>query len=96
MLGLGCASGPLTGRFTLPFTVLPHFLWPGSIKLPYRADFWNDRSALLPFVGNKRTILDVCAFIALAYAMGRALVAPTLGRARSSTARRLHGAHGRA
>ena len=34
MCGLGCASGPLTGRFTLPFTVAAHFLWPGSIKLP--------------------------------------------------------------
>ena len=81
MCGLGCASGPLTARFTLPFTVAAHFLWPGSIKLPYRFDFWNDKKAAAPFVGNKRTLLDVGAFLGLGYATVQAITAPTLGAA---------------
>jgi len=33
--GLGCASGPLTGRFTIPSPAIFHWLWPGTIKMPY-------------------------------------------------------------
>lgn len=33
-LGLGCGSGPLTGRYYPPIAGFLHFLRPGTIKLP--------------------------------------------------------------
>lgn len=71
-LGLGCGSGPLTGRYFPPVGGLSYFLRPGTTKLP-----------LLPGAplvgGHRRTWLDVllyAAFVALAL---RALIAPSLG-----------------
>ncbi|MEQ9322184.1 MAG: DUF3556 domain-containing protein, partial [Polyangiaceae bacterium] len=71
-LGLGCGSGPLTGRYFPPVGGFSHFLRPGTTKLPL--------FPRLPLVGgHRRTWLDVAlyaAFLALAL---RALVAPSLG-----------------
>jgi Transmembrane protein of unknown function (DUF3556) len=68
-LGLGCGSGPLTGRYWPPLGGLLYFLRPGTTKLPP----WPG----LPGVGGHvRGGLDVALYLALLVALGRALVAP--------------------
>ena len=37
VLGLGCGSGPLTGRYLPPFGGFLYFLRPGTTKVPFRA-----------------------------------------------------------
>lgn len=70
-LGLGCGSGPLTGRYAPPIGGFLHFLRPGTTKLP-----------LFPgaplFGGVRRTWLDVGLYLLLVAAILRALVTPTL------------------
>ena len=70
-LGLGCGSGPLTGRYYPPFGGFMYFLRPGTTKL-----------ALFPgvplFGGYKRTWLDAGLYAALVISLVRALVAPVI------------------
>ena len=57
LLGLGCGSGPLTGRYLPPIGGFLYFLRPGTTKLP-----------LLPGVpligGIRRNVIDVLAYAA--------------------------------
>ncbi len=68
-LGLGCGSGPLTGRYFPPIGGFLYFLRPGTTKL-----------ALFPALpvlgGTRRTWLDVALYVALVVASLRVLVAP--------------------
>ncbi len=70
-LGLGCGSGPLTGRYLPPVGGFLYFLRPGTTKLP-----------LLPGAtlvgGLRRTWLDVALYAALILLLVRALVAPAV------------------
>lgn len=67
-LGLGCGSGPLTGRYFPPVGGFLYFLRPGTTKLPLFR--W------LPILGRpRRTWLDVAIYLALVVALVRALVA---------------------
>ena len=52
MLGWGCASGPLTGRFLNPFPAFMHWLTPGTMKMPYRVNLREGQKPLLPFAGD--------------------------------------------
>jgi len=71
-LGLGCGSGPLTGRYWPPVGGFSYFLRPGTTKLPLVPG--------LPIVGgHRRTWLDVGLYGAFLGLMTRALVAPSLG-----------------
>jgi hypothetical protein len=58
VLGLGCGSGPLTGRYVPPIGGFLHFLRPGTTKLP-----------LLPKLpvlgGHRRTVFDVLLYAGL-------------------------------
>jgi hypothetical protein len=68
VLGLGCGSGPLTGRYFPPVGGFLHFLRPGTTKLPLL------RGA--PIVGgDTRGPLDVLLYAALLVCLVRALVA---------------------
>lgn len=77
--GFGCASGPLTGRFLVPFPSLIHWLTPGTMKLPYRVDLRDGEKPLLPGAGTTRTLLDVGLYISLLGLCIRALVSPSIG-----------------
>ncbi|HLT39122.1 MAG TPA: DUF3556 domain-containing protein, partial [Enhygromyxa sp.] len=70
VLGLGCGSGPLTGRYFPPVGGFLHFLRPGTTKL-----------ALIPRLpllgGNRRTVLDVLLYAGLLGVLGWTLVSPT-------------------
>jgi hypothetical protein len=71
VLGLGCGSGPLTGRYYPPVGGALYFLRPGTTKLPLFPS--------LPLVGGRtRSLLDVAVYLALLVATVRALVAPSL------------------
>lgn len=74
VLGLGCGSGPLTGRYMPPVGGFTYFLRPGTLKLPvFRA---------LPLLGRaRRSWLDVGLYAALLVALALALAAPTIDRA---------------
>jgi Transmembrane protein of unknown function (DUF3556) len=70
-LGLGCGSGPLTGRYFPPFGGFLYFLRPGTTKLPL--------FPALPLLGGtRRTWLDVTLYFALLLALVRALLASEL------------------
>ncbi|MEP7121350.1 MAG: DUF3556 domain-containing protein [Byssovorax sp.] len=70
-LGLGCGSGPLTGRYFPPFGGALYFLRPGTTKLPLFPG--------LPVIGgDRRTILDVGLYAAHYAFLIRALLAPEL------------------
>jgi transmembrane protein DUF3556 len=73
-LGLGCGSGPLTGRYLPPIGGLLYFLRPGTTKV-----------SLFPslpiFGGTRRTWFDVALYVALVGSLLRALVAPELNAA---------------
>ncbi|MGQ0506190.1 MAG: DUF3556 domain-containing protein [Myxococcaceae bacterium] len=67
-LGLGCGSGPLTGRYFPPLGGCLYFLRPGTTKLP-----------LFPkLFGPRRTPLDVALYFAHNVFLVRALLAPEL------------------
>ncbi|MDC0721490.1 DUF3556 domain-containing protein [Nannocystis bainbridge] len=71
VLGLGCGSGPLTGRYFPPIGGFLHFLMPGTTKLPLLRG--------LPLVGGpKRGAIDVALYAVLLISLVRALVAPQL------------------
>ncbi|MCB1026418.1 MAG: DUF3556 domain-containing protein [Microthrixaceae bacterium] len=70
-LGLGCGSGPLTGRYTPPVTAVIAFTRIGSTRL--RPFTW------VPFTaGHKRTILDVGLYVAFLAFTVRALLSDDL------------------
>jgi hypothetical protein len=73
-LGLGCGSGPLTGRYFPPFGGFLYFLRPGTTKLPLF-------SAAPLLGGTRRTWLDVALYLALLVLLVRALVARELDAA---------------
>jgi len=65
VLGLGCGSGPLTGRYFPPLGGCLYFLRPGTTKLP-----------LFEALGRQRTLADVIGYAALLGCLGWALVHP--------------------
>ncbi len=70
-LGLGCGSGPLTGRYFPPIGGVLYFLRPGTTKLPMFPS--------LPLLGGiRRTWFDVTLYLLLVGALVRALVSPAL------------------
>jgi hypothetical protein len=70
-LGLGCGSGPLTGRYVPPFGGSLYFLRPGTTKVPLFPS--------LPVLGgHTRSYLDVALCLAHYGFLVRALLAPTL------------------
>lgn len=72
VLGLGCGSGPLSGRYFPPFGGALYFTRPGTTKLP-----------LFPHVpilgGRTRSLVDVALYFALLASLAAALVAPEPG-----------------
>src|SRR6185436_21172081 len=73
-LGLGCGSGPLTGRYMPPIGGFLYFLRPGTTKLAP----WPR----LPLLGGtRRTVLDAALYLALLVLLVRALLAPAPGAA---------------
>ncbi len=72
VLGLGCGSGPLTGRYLPPVGGFLYFLRPGTTKLP----LWPR----LPLLGGTtRSWLDAGLYAALLFACVRALLAAAPG-----------------
>jgi hypothetical protein len=70
-LGLGCGSGPLTGRYYPPLGGVLYFLRPGTTKMPLFPG--------LPILGgDRRTILDVALYLTHHVFLARALIAPAL------------------
>ena len=68
VLGLGCGSGPLTGRYVPPIVAPTHFLRPGTIRLPAFP-------ARVPLTaGHRRTLLDVVLYLAVVVLAVRALL----------------------
>jgi len=71
LLGLGCAMGPMNGRFWPPLGGFLHFLRPGTTKLAL--------FPRLPLLGGiRRSLLDVALYAALQLCLLRALVAPSV------------------
>src|SRR5439155_23212401 len=69
ILGLGCGSGPLTGRYYPPFGGFLYFLRPGTTKLAV----WPR----LPLVGGiRRSWFDVLLYAAVLGVLVATLVAP--------------------
>jgi hypothetical protein len=69
VLGLGCGSGPLTGRYLPPLGGFLYFLRPGTTKLPLFPG--------APLIGGRtRSGLDVLLYAALLAVSGHALLAP--------------------
>lgn len=69
VLGLGCGSGPLTGRYFPPVGGFLYFLRPGTTKLPLVPG--------VPLVGQRtRSVVDVLAYLALVVTSLRVLLAP--------------------
>lgn len=75
VLGLGCGSGPLTGRLIPPHTSWFHFLCPGTLKLPLRANPRDSQKPLLPMLSTRRNKFDVLLFIGYLASLFRALLA---------------------
>lgn len=72
VLGLGCGSGPLTGRYFPPFGGFLYFLRPGATKLPLYPR--------LPLLGGiRRSILDVLLYAGLLTALVYTLTRPAIG-----------------
>src|SRR6187402_1050386 len=59
VLGLGCGSGPLTGRYVPPVAAPTHFLRPGTIRLPA----FPHRIPLT--AGHRRTVVDALLYLAV-------------------------------
>ena len=69
VLGLGCGSGPLTGRYLPPLGGFLYFLRPGTLKAPLVDG--------LPLIGKPtRGLLDVGVYAGLLLALVVALVTP--------------------
>jgi hypothetical protein len=73
VLGLGCGSGPLTGRFMPPIGGVLYWLRPNTIRLPA----WGDK---VPFTrGDSRTIVDVALYAVVLIGGFWALLSPGRG-----------------
>ncbi|MBV9352214.1 MAG: DUF3556 domain-containing protein [Mycobacterium sp.] len=73
VLGLGCGSGPLTGRFMPPLGGFLYWLRPNTIRLPP----WPGK---VPFTsGDSRTIVDVALYAIVVISSVWALLAPGHG-----------------
>lgn len=70
-LGLGCGSGPLTGRYVPPVGGALYFLRPGTTKLPLLR-------ALPLLGGHRRTVVDVALYAATISVLAWALWSPQL------------------
>lgn len=71
LLGLGCGSGPLTGRYLPPVGGALYFLRPGTLKLPVRTDWgWLG--------GDRRSWIDVGLYAAVVGLLGVTLLSPTI------------------
>lgn len=70
-LGLGCGSGPLTGRYFPPMGGALYFARPGTTKLPLFP-------GLPLFGGDRRSWFDVALYAAHYGLLVRALIAPSL------------------
>lgn len=68
-LGLGCGSGPLTGRYLPPIVAFTHFLRPGTTRNPP----WPGRNPLA--LGYRRSIVDAAMYAAVLGLLVRALAA---------------------
>ncbi|MCA9688040.1 MAG: DUF3556 domain-containing protein [Myxococcales bacterium] len=73
VLGLGCGSGPLTGRYAPPIGGALYFLRPGTTRLPL-----FPRAPLLR--GVQRTWLDALLYLAMLASFVAFLVHPAPGR----------------
>jgi hypothetical protein len=72
-LGLGCGSGPLTGRYAPPIGGILYFARPGTTKLPVFPG--------LPILGGlRRSWLDVALYLGVIAATLSALVSPAPAR----------------
>jgi hypothetical protein len=69
VLGLGCGSGPLTGRYFPPVGGFLYFLRPGTTNLP----LFRDKAFL---GGTRRSLYDVLVYLALLVACVVTLVHP--------------------
>lgn len=70
VLGLGCGSGPLTGRYVPPVVGVTHFGRPGTTRLPAF-------SGRVPFTaGHRRNVVDALGYLALVVLALRALLTP--------------------
>jgi hypothetical protein len=70
VLGFGCGSGPLTGRFTPPIGGFLYWLRPNTIRLPA----WGDK---VPFTsGDTRTVFDVALYAVVLIGGVWALLSP--------------------
>jgi Transmembrane protein of unknown function (DUF3556) len=79
VLGLGCGSGPLTGRFWPPIGGFLYWLRPKTIRLPP----WPDE---VPFTrGDTRTIVDVGLYAVVLASGIWALLSPGQGGSVTST-----------
>ena len=68
LLGLGCGSGPLTGRYVPPIGGLLYFLRPGTTKLPLIPG--------APLIGGiRRNAIDVLGYAGVLALLGLGLVA---------------------
>lgn len=71
VLGLGCGSGPLTGRYLPPIGGVLYFVRPGTTKMP-----------LFPgipvFGGDTRSVLDAFLYVAYLGSLARVLLSSTL------------------
>lgn len=73
ILGLGCGSGPLTGRFWPPIGGFLFWLRPKTIRLPP----WPEK---VPFTGgDTRGVVDVALYAIVLVSGARALLAPGQG-----------------
>ncbi|BBY08405.1 DUF3556 domain-containing protein [Mycobacterium noviomagense] len=79
VLGLGCGSGPLTGRFWPPIGGFLYWLRPNTIRLPP----WPQK---VPFTaGDTRTVVDVALYAAVLISGVWALLSPGNGGAVTSS-----------
>lgn len=78
VLGLGCGSGPLTGRFWPPVGGFLYWLRPNTIRLPA----WPDKVPLTR--GDTRSIVDVALYAVVLGSGAWALLSP--GHGGSATA----------
>lgn len=67
VLGMGGASGPLTGRYVPPFGGITYWLIPGTIKVP-----------TIKMLGDKRNALDIILYLALLFFLVKACIAPAV------------------
>ncbi len=71
IMGFGCSSGPLGGRYVPPIGGLLYFLRPGTVKLPFFPK-------LSIFGAAKRSILDVALYALFLVFVFRVLLSATI------------------